>query len=107
MEAKNHTDGMAHQLEKTLKDNEGKVAAADKTEAEAAITAAREAMEGTDTEALKSATERLSTITMKIGEAVYKAEQAEPTAADAKPGAKDETVVDAEFEEVDPKKKSA
>ena len=107
VEAKNHTDGMAHQLEKTLKDNEGKVAAADKTEAEAAITAAREAMEGTDTEALKSATERLSTITMKIGEAVYKAEQAEPTAADAKPGAKDETVVDAEFEEVDPKKKSA
>ncbi len=105
VEARNQTEGLAHQLEKTLKDNEGKVAAADKTEAEAAIAAARTAMEGTDTDALKAAADKLSQIAMKIGEAIYKAEQAQ-----AQPGAEaaakpDDKVVDAEFEEVDDKKK--
>jgi hypothetical protein len=34
-------------------------------------------MEGTDVEALKSATDRLSQAAMKIGEAMYKAQQAQ------------------------------
>ncbi|HKM63294.1 MAG TPA: molecular chaperone DnaK [Acidisphaera sp.] len=113
IEAKNHADGLAHQVERTLKEHEGKVSAQDNGEAEAAIAAARSAMEGTDIEALKSATERLSQAAMKIGEAMYR-QQAEQTAAHgAGPGgepphagpAHDDKVVDAEFEEVDEKKK--
>src|SRR5271166_1889677 len=113
IEAKNHADGLAHQVERTLKEHEGKVSAQDKGEAEAAIAAARSAMEGTDIEALKSATERLSQAAMQIGEAMYR-QQAEQTAAHgAGPGgepphagpAHDDKVVDAEFEEVDEKKK--
>ena len=74
-------------------------------------------MEGTDPAALKQATERLSQSAMKLGEAMYKAQQAEQAAdgaggsgrvpsraAAAKP---DEKVVDAEFEEVDEKKKKS
>ena len=111
IEAKNHADGLIHQLEKTLKENEGKVAAQDKGDAEQAIAAARSAMEGTDLDALKQATERLSQVAMKIGEAMYKA-QAEagaggPEARAAVVRAGEEKVVDAEFEEVDEKKKSA
>jgi molecular chaperone DnaK len=103
VEARNHAEGTVHQLEKTLKENEGKVTDADKTEAEAAITAARATLDSGDAEALKAATERLSQIAMKIGEAMYKAQ----SAAEAPPaqGPAGEKVVDAEFEDVDDKKK--
>ena len=111
VEAKNQADSLIHSTEKTLKENEGKVAPADKTDAEAAIAAVRTAMEGTDVAALTSATEHLSTISMKIGEAVYKAgaEAAGPEAgAPHEAGAKhDDKVVDADFEEVDDKKKKS
>jgi molecular chaperone DnaK len=115
VEAKNHADGLVHQVEKTLKENEGKVSAQDKGEAEAAVNAARSAMEGTDIDGLKQATERLSQVAMRIGEAMYKA-QADaggpgaggPAGGQGGSGpAGDEKVVDAEFEEVDDKKKSA
>ncbi|MEA2740620.1 MAG: molecular chaperone DnaK, partial [Acetobacteraceae bacterium] len=62
--------------------------------------------------ALKQASERLSQAAMKIGEAMYKAEaagQQPPPGGGAGPqsGPTDDKVVDAEFEEVDDKKKSA
>jgi molecular chaperone DnaK len=116
VEARNQADGLIHQVDKLLRENEGKVAAQDKGEAESALAAARSAMEGQDSDALKKATERLSQSAMKIGEAMYKA-QAEagagpgpgPQAGSAGGGgtANDDRVVDAEFEEVDDKKKSA
>jgi molecular chaperone DnaK len=80
------------------------------------MNAARSAMEGTDAEALKQATERLNQSAMKLGEAMYKSQQAEQAAdataqagaAGGPQGAKpDEKVVDAEFEEVDEKKKKS
>ena len=106
VEARNSTDAMIHQVAKSLKENGEKVDAADKAEAEAAIAAARTALEGTDADALKAATERLSQIAMKIGEAMYKAQQAEAASPGAAPGAHhDDKVVDAEFEDVDDKTK--
>ena len=114
VDAKNQADGLIHQVEKNLKEHGDKVAAQDKGEAEAAVAAARSAMEGNDGDALKSASERLSQAAMKIGEAVYKAQsEAEAAAgagaAGAAPGAapSGEKVVDAEFEEINDKKKSA
>ncbi len=107
IEAKNHADSLIHSTEKTLAENEGKVAAQDKGEAEAAISAARAAMEGTDVEALTKATEQLSQIAMKIGEAVYKASaEAQPgPGAHGEAAPHDDKVVDADFEEVDDSKK--
>jgi molecular chaperone DnaK len=114
VEARNQADGLIHQTEKQLRENEGKVSAQDKGEAESAIAAVREAMEGSDAAALKSATERLSQVAMRIGEALYKAQQEAPQAPPggdaAAPGAgaqgrPDDKVVDADFEEVDPAKK--
>jgi molecular chaperone DnaK len=115
IEQKNQADGLVHQVEKNLKEHEAQIAAQDKGEAEAAIAAARSAMEGSDLEALKSATERLSQAAMKIGEAMYRA-QSEAGAGAASggagpeaphPGGPNDKVVDAEFEEVDDKKRSA
>jgi molecular chaperone DnaK len=110
VDAKNGADSLIHQTEKTIKEAGDKISAQDKGEAEAAINAARSALEGSDLEALKQATERLTQVSMRIGEAMYKAQAEAPQAegqpgADAAPGG--EKVVDADFEEVDDKKKSA
>src|SRR5271166_167913 len=72
VESRNHAEGLIHQVEKNLKEHGDKLPAQEKGEAEAAIAAARSAMEGTDIEALKSATERLSQAAMQIGEAMYR-----------------------------------
>ncbi len=108
VEARNHAESLVHQVEKNLSEHGDKLGAQDKGEAEAAIAAAKSALEGTDAEALKQATERLSQAAMKIGEAMYKAEaDAAQAAGGAAPGGANpnEKVVDAEFEEVDDKKK--
>ena len=114
-EARNQADSLLYSTEKNLKDHGDKIGAQEKGEAEAGVAAVKSAMEGTDVEALKSATDRLSQAAMKIGEAMYKAEQAQaqqpPPGGDggASSGgggsAPDDKVVDAEFEEVDEKKK--
>ncbi len=109
VEAKNQLEATVHSVEKNLSEHGDKLPAQDKGEAQAAVAAAKAAMEGGDTAAIKSASERLTQAAMKIGEAVYKAqsEQAAP-AAEAASGAKPgEKVVDAEFEEVNDQKKSA
>jgi molecular chaperone DnaK len=118
-EARNHADALIHTTEKTLKELGDKAPAADKAAIEAAIADLRKAMESEDAEAIKSGTEKLAQVSMKIGEALYRQQQAAEGAAEAaaggageaeskakagKPG--EETIVDAEFEEVDDDKKS-
>jgi molecular chaperone DnaK len=113
VEARNQTEATINQVEKTLKEAGDTVSAQDKGEAEAAIAAAKSALEGTDAGAIKDAGERLSQAAMKLGEAMYKAQaeaaqaQASPASQAPQPGPNGEKIVDAEFEEVDDKKKSA
>ncbi len=107
VEARNSTEAMIHQVEKTLRDDADKVPADAKADAEAAIADARTALEGTDADAIKTAGDKLTQVSMKIGEAMYKA-QADAAAAPQPDATKPhDTVVDAEFEEVDDKKKKA
>ncbi|GBQ87215.1 molecular chaperone DnaK [Acetobacter nitrogenifigens DSM 23921 = NBRC 105050] len=105
VEARNNAEGLVNQVEKSLSEAGDKVPAADRADAESAVAAVKSALEGSDDEALKSATERLTQTAMKIGEAVYKAEQAETQGAPggAAPHA-DDKVVDADFEDVSDKK---
>jgi molecular chaperone DnaK len=109
VEARNQTEAMVNQVEKTLKEAGPGVSAQDKGEAEAAVAAAKSALESGDAAAIKDAGERLSQSAMKLGEAMYKAqaEQAQPQADAPQAGPNGEKIVDAEFEEVDDKKKSA
>ncbi|GGG36628.1 chaperone protein DnaK [Caldovatus sediminis] len=116
VEARNQLDALVHSTEKTLKENQDKVPAAEKAEVESALSAARSAMEGQDADAIRRASERLSQAAMKMGEALYKAQQAAPPppggeaaggGAGAGGGAAGDKVVDAEFEEVDPNKKKS
>lgn len=104
VELRNNAEALVHQTEKSLTEAGDKVPAAEKSEAESAIAAVKAAMEGTDAEALKSATERLTQAAMKVGEAAYKAGEAAPEAEAAKPDEKE--IVDADFEDVNDSKKS-
>ena len=68
----------------------------------------KKAMEGDDSEAIKSKTEALATTSQKLGEIMYKHAQGEAAASGegaADNDKKDDDVVDAEFEEVDDEKK--
>ena len=114
VEARNTTESMVHQLEKTIKDAGDKVTGPQKTEAESAIAEARTALAGDDGDALKAASDRLTQIAMQIGQSMYQADQAagqQPGGAQPGPGPahgpSGEKVVDAEFEDVTDKKKAS
>ncbi|WP_137126290.1 molecular chaperone DnaK [Roseomonas sp. HF4] len=112
VEARNQLDALVHSTERTMKENGEKVPADEKAEVEAALAAAREAIEKQDGDAVTRASERLGQAAMKMGEALYKAqaeekkaqEGAEGSSGSQGPGGSDK-VVDAEFEEVDPNKR--
>ena len=113
VEARNQADAMIHATEKNLKEYGDQVPAADKQAIEQAVTDLREVLDGDDAEAIKTKTEALGQASMKLGEAMYKASQAEAGSSDDAPtggtqepggGGDDATVVDADFEEVDPDK---
>ena len=113
-EAKNQADTLIYQTEKNLSEHGDKIAAEDKTKIEEAVASLKKAMEGTDPEAIESATQILTTASHKLAEEMYKKASASAAAgngADAGGGTgtgetkTDEKVVDAEFEEVDKDKK--
>ena len=113
-EAKNQADSLIYGTEKNLTEHGDKIGEDDKTKITEAIAALRKALEGTDAEAIESATQTLTTSSHKLAEEMYKKASA---SASAGPGdgassdgggsqqPKDEKVVDAEFEEVDKDKK--
>jgi molecular chaperone DnaK len=119
VEARNHADALIHQTEKTLKENAEKLGAApEKGAVESAIADLRAVKDGEDVEAIKSRTEALAQAAMKLGEVLYRQSQSTPGGdSGSGPGGesggpggeqpKDEKVVDADFEDVDDKKKSA
>jgi molecular chaperone DnaK len=119
IEARNQLDGLVYNIEKMLKESGEKVAAADKTDVEAALADARKTLEGSSTTSqMRAAHEKLTQASHKLAEAMYKASASQATAssstsgpADGSPseqsgaGAKKEgDVIDAEYVDVDEKK---
>jgi len=119
IEARNQAEALIHSAEKQLKENEAKVAAADKSAVESAIADLKGAKDQDDVAAIEAKTNALTQAMMKIGEALYRAGQAEgpegqagaadgttgqDAGAQGAAGGSDEKVVDADFEEVDDRK---
>lgn len=108
VEVRNSADSLVHTAEKNLQEYGDKVSEDDKQAIETAIQELKDALEGDDVEVIKTKTEALTEASMKLGEAMYKASQAEEAASEAgeaasqSDNAEDATVVDADFEEVDP-----
>jgi molecular chaperone DnaK len=78
IEAKNMADTLAYTAEKTLRDNKDKIPADLNQEAEAKIAAVKSALQGTDIDAIKSASQELSDVMQKIGTAVYQQQPPPP-----------------------------
>jgi molecular chaperone DnaK len=107
VEAKNHAEAMIHQIEKALAEHGAALPLSAKAEAETTIVAARTAMEGNDLGALTRATERMTQAEIKIEEAKYNAQSSTGDVGGKPATAPGEKVVDAEFEEVADRKRSA
>ncbi len=116
VDARNAADSLIHSSEQNLKEYGDKVADEEKIAIEDAITDLKAALEdeSAGVDDIKAKTETLTEAAMKLGEAMYKASQEEAAAeaASGEAGASDgegegdkddeSTVVDADFEEVDP-----
>ncbi|NQV99037.1 MAG: molecular chaperone DnaK [Rhodospirillales bacterium] len=114
VEVRNSADTLVHSSERNLEEYGDKVPEEDKKAIETAIQELKDALEveEADVDDIKGKTEALTEVSMKLGEAMYKASQAEAEAeagggsdsgAQSDAGDKeDSTVVDADFEEVDP-----
>jgi molecular chaperone DnaK len=107
IDAKNMADTMAYQAEKMLRDNKDKIPSNLNSEAEEKIKAVKEALKGTDINAIKNATQALNETMQKIGQAVYQQQQPPPGGQQPPPpppgggqGGKDEGTVEGEFREV-------
>ncbi len=111
IEARNQADAFVYQTEKTLQEHADKVDDATKSTIDGAITKVKTAMEGEDTEAIKTAVEELTQASHKLAEIMYQQAggQQQPGAdpgagpmggQEPPPSAPDEDVVDADFEEV-------
>jgi molecular chaperone DnaK len=110
VEARNHLDTLVYSTEKSLKEHGGDVDAAVKDNIDAALKKAKEALEGQDAQAMRSAAEELSQASHKLAEAMYAKASQQQTAQSAagetqgdagKAGQqKKDDVVDADFQEV-------
>jgi len=71
IEIRNNADQMVYQSEKTLKDLGDKIGSEDKAKIENEINKVKEALKGSDTEAIKKATESLSQAFYEISSKIY------------------------------------
>lgn len=102
VEIRNQADSLCYSTEQTLEELGDKVNDELKSEAQAAIEEIKSALEGTDIEAVKSATDKLQQVGYKLAEIVYsEAQTQQETAA----GSGQDDVVEAEYEVVDENKK--
>jgi len=112
IEARNQLDSMVYSSEKMLKDHRDKISEAEATAVQDALAEAKKAMGSGSVETMRQAQDKLTKASHKLAEAMYRAAgtQGAPGDGSAAGGAKDagaakDTVVDAEFVDVDDKKK--
>ena len=112
VDVRNQADQVVYQTEKALEDAKDKIDANDKASVEAALNKLKEALKGTDVEAIKAATEETTKAFYPIAEKMY--QQANPQGGQAGPDmggcaggdcggscGTDPNVVDADYKVVD------
>ena len=112
VETRNNADSLVYQAEKTIKDLGDKADKAQVEKIQAAAEVVKEALKGTDLEAIKKATEELQKPLYEMSAAAYQAAeqagaaqgQGAPEAGQQAAGKKDDDVVDAEYKVVDDEK---
>ena len=113
VEARNRADSMVYNIEKMLKEHRAKISDDDAKNVEAAIEETKTAIREGGLERINAAMDKLTSASHKLAEAMYKTAGAQgaqgaPGAGQTAPGAESkpkDNVVDAEFVDVDDKKK--
>jgi molecular chaperone DnaK len=110
---RNSAEQLQYSVAKVLADNDDKLPEDVKTEVKADVDALKDALAGTDEDAVKAAFEKLQASQSKLGEAIYASAQADAGAADGAtgstgatdgPAAGDDDIVDAEIVDEEEKK---
>ena len=117
IELRNQADGMIYSVEKMLREHREKIGEAEAKKVEEAVTETRKAMDGGGKDKIQAAMDQLTQASHKLAEAMYKTAGPQPGAqpgagptdggsagATGEAGPKKDTVVDAEFVDVDDKK---
>jgi len=114
IEARNRADSMVYNIEKMLKEHRAKISDEDAKNVEAAVEETKTAIREGGLERINASMDKLTTASHKLAEAMYKTAGAQgapgagETAQGPAPGAESkpkDDVVDAEFVDVDEKKK--
>ncbi len=108
MDTRNNADNAAYQAEKLVNDMGDKLSEDEKKDIKSKADALKEALKGTDMDAIKSKEEELQKAVFAVSEKIYQqaaaAQQAQQAAQGGQPGSeapKDDNVVDADFKDVD------
>ena len=118
IEARNGGEGLVHSTEKSLKEYGDKVSAQERGNIEQAVATLKESLQGENASKIEQDTAALQQAAMKLGEAIYRqntdsGSSSSDAGASGSSGAgaqgaadsgKEETIVDADFEEVDENK---
>ncbi|MBL4866577.1 MAG: molecular chaperone DnaK [Pseudomonadales bacterium] len=115
VQVRNTADGMVHATKKTLDEAGDKATEEEKTAINGAISELEEVLKGDDKEAIEAKTQALTEASSGLAQKLYEEQQAEagagadqgggPPGPDASADPADDSVVDAEFEEVQDDKK--
>ncbi len=109
VEARNQADSLVYQTEKTVKELGDKIDEADKARINAEVENVKNALAGTDAEAIKAATEKLTEVSYDVFGKVYQQQGAQPGAdagfnagsANGSTNTGNDGAVDADYEVVD------
>jgi molecular chaperone DnaK len=111
VEARNQADAAIYSTEKALKEAEGKIPADVKKQVEQAIADAKQSLTAENAQTIRQAAERLQQAASKIGEDLNRAASqgagGQAGSSGDGSGSSGDDVVDAEFEEVDPRDRKA
>ena len=95
-EVRNTADGLVYSTEKLLKDQSESFQGTEREDVEREVAALKEALNGTDIEAIKSATEKLINVSQSFSQRLYE-EAAKNNGTPAEAPVDDDTIVDAEI----------
>ncbi|MFL6178828.1 MAG: molecular chaperone DnaK [Actinomycetes bacterium] len=95
-EVRNSADALVYQTERFLADNADKIPADAKANVDEPLAELKKALEGTDTEAIKSAVEKVATASQALGAAMYQSGDTPGATAASDDSSSDDDIVDAE-----------
>ncbi|WP_438721614.1 molecular chaperone DnaK [Bartonella rochalimae] len=102
VETRNQAESLVHSTEKSLNEYGDKLSAEDKGQIETAIADLKTALESNDAEEVTTKMQKLAEVSMKLGQVMYEDSSAK---TNAETDTKNDDVVDADFEEINDKKK--